>query len=95
MKEIERRVAALEAVPPAAKVTDPQEYERWWLQKAARCGFTEAQVREQFGGVPGFIYARMCGRVVDPDDPPRKKTELPPGMTPFEAYKAMLDDPCK
>lgn len=95
MKEIERRVAALEAVPPAAKVMDPQEYERRWIQKAARCGFTEAQVREQFGGVPGFIYALMCGRVVDPEDPPKKEAELPPGMTPMQAYMAMLDGPLK
>jgi hypothetical protein len=95
MKEIERRVAALEAIPPAPKVTDPHEQERLWLVKAARCGFTEAQVRDQFGGVPGFIYAWMRGRVVDPEEPPTKEAELPPGMTPMQAYMAMLNGPLK
>lgn len=89
MKAIERRVAALEAMPPVAKATDPAEAERLMVEMASRCGFTEAQVREQFGGWPGFAYACMRGTVVDPTSPP-KKVELPPGKTPLEAYMAML-----
>ena len=64
-----RRIAALEALPAPHGALNPQEAHARSVATAARCGFTEEQVMSQFGGWPGFAYAKIVrGTVVDPSE---------------------------
>ena len=67
--QVDRRIAALEALPPPARIMTPEEVHANNVATAERCGLTEAQVMAQLGGWSEFFYARMTGQVVDPAKP--------------------------
>lgn len=86
---IEKRVAALESQPQARRELTSDELEKALIERAARCGFTEAQVIATFGGWPRFAYACMLGEVVDPAEPVTT-VAAPAEMSPREAYMRMI-----
>ncbi|MCB1947330.1 MAG: hypothetical protein KDF55_17575 [Thauera sp.] len=88
--QIERRVAALEAVKPQAAGEDEATRLQRMTEQAARCGYTPEQVQERFGGWPGFYYAMLHGAFDDPANPPKPPEPLPPGVTPMQAYMRMI-----
>lgn len=74
MKNLGSRIQALEEVPEPKAPVDPAAAHLAWVERAARCGMTEEEVVERYGGWPGMAVAMLVGQVVDPQDAAAEQT---------------------
>jgi hypothetical protein len=67
MIRLDQRILVLEELPAPQRVPTPEQVLAGDIDRARRCGFSEAEVMAKFGDWPAFYYAVFKGEVVDPD----------------------------
>ena len=67
MTRLDQRIHTLEELPLPQQVRTPEQERAGNIDRARRCGYSEAEVLAKFGGWPAFYYAVFKGEVVDPD----------------------------